>query len=108
MTFRQLPVERIIALTAQAHLDGIEWGGDVHVRHGDIPIAHRVAQATADAGLVVAAYGSYYRVAESEGEGLPFELVLDSAQALGAPLIRVWAGKRGSDDAEPKLLGSGR
>jgi len=55
---------------------------------------------TRDAGLAVAAYGSYYETAESETAGLSFGRVLDTALALGAPLIRVWAGKRGSADAD--------
>lgn len=100
VTFRKLPVEQVIALTAQAHLDGIEWGGDVHTPHGDVPTARCVARQTTDAGLAIAAYGSYYRLAESPAQHLPFELVLDTAQALGAPIIRVWAGTRGSADAD--------
>ena len=100
VTFRQLAVERIISLAAEAHLDGIEWGGDVHVRHGDTVAAAHAARATTEAGLAVAAYGSYYHVGESEAQGLPFATVLDTAIALGAPLIRVWAGARASADAD--------
>ena len=34
VTFRNLNVERIIELVVEAGLDGIEWGGDVHVPTG--------------------------------------------------------------------------
>jgi len=98
ITFRQLSPEKIIELVAQAGLEGIEWGGDIHVPHGDIAQAQRVQRMTADAGLAVAAYGSYYRVGHPE-DG-PFEAVLECATMLGAPVIRVWAGKMGSDVAD--------
>lgn len=96
ITFRSLPAERIVELAAGAKLEGIEWGGDVHVPHGDVARAREVRTMTEEAGLTVAAYGSYYRVGESEHEGLRFDAVLDSAEALGAPTVRVWAGRRGS------------
>jgi hypothetical protein len=48
----------------------------------------------------VAAYGSYYRAGFSAQEGLTFDAVLDTAKALGAPTIRVWAGKGGSAEAD--------
>jgi sugar phosphate isomerase/epimerase len=54
-----------------------------------------------DAGLSVAAYGSYYRVGASEAKGMSFESVLDTAATLGAPTIRVWAGEKASADTTP-------
>jgi 3-dehydroshikimate dehydratase len=98
ITFRKLTPVDIVALVKQAGLETIEWGGDVHVPHGDVAQARAVRQMTADAGLRVAAYGSYYRV--GDGQPCPFESVLESAVALGAPLIRVWAGARGSAGAD--------
>jgi len=97
VTFRNLSPEGIVDLIQKEHLDAIEWGGDVHVPHGDIAQAKKVASLTRDAGLQTAAYGSYYRMGVSEGNGLRFESVLASAVELGAPVIRVWAGKWGSD-----------
>ena len=100
ITFRKLVPADIIALVRQAGLTGIEWGGDVHVPHGDLGRAREVCQRTRDAGLAVAAYGSYYRINQSAATGLRFETVLDTAIALGAPTIRVWAGPRGSAQAD--------
>ncbi len=54
----------------------------------------------ASAGLKVAAYGSYYRAGESEVKNLNFTTVLETATALGAPLIRIWAGNRSPQDAD--------
>ncbi|MFN2155934.1 MAG: sugar phosphate isomerase/epimerase, partial [Anaerolineae bacterium] len=89
ITFRQLSPAEIVARAAQAGLEAIEWGGDVHVPHGDVDAARTVRRTTEEAGLQVAAYGAYYRVGHEEP--CPFADVLESAVALGAPLIRVWA-----------------
>ena len=104
ISFRKLTPPQIIELVARAGLGGIEWGGDVHAPHGDVPRAKEVRRWTVDAGLKVTSYGSYYHVADEAS--LTFEAVLESAVALGAPLVRVWAGRRGSDDADPAYRGS--
>lgn len=98
ITFRQLSPREIVDLVVRAGLTGIEWGGDVHVPHGDEAAAQAARAMTEDAGLRVAAYGSYYRVGHAETG--PFESVLASAGALGAPLIRVWPGAQGTDTAD--------
>ena len=67
MTFRKLAPEEIIALVAKSGLKGIEWGGDIHVRHGDLIQARKVCRLTEENGLTVASYGSYYNVG-CEGE----------------------------------------
>ncbi len=104
VTFRKLPPEEIVDLVAQAGLDGIEWGGDIHVPHGDVKRAGEVRKMTADTGLAVAAYGSYYKVGHEE-DSVPFEDVVATAVELGAPTIRVWAGGKGSADADDEYRG---
>jgi len=99
VTFRQLQAQRVLELASEANLLGIEWGGDIHVPHGDESVATEVGRMTRDAGLEVAGYGSYYRLGECELQGLNFQSVLDAAVALGAPTIRVWAGSKGTDEA---------
>ncbi|NLY11193.1 MAG: sugar phosphate isomerase/epimerase [Firmicutes bacterium] len=96
VTFRQLKPEEIIELTLQAQLDAIEWGGDIHIPHGDLFTAQKVGELTRKAGLCVSSYGSYYRVGTGNED---FNKILDTALALQAPLIRVWAGNVGSKDA---------
>lgn len=97
VSFRSLKPEEIIRATSAAGLAGIEWGGDVHVPAGNVTVAAEVAARTRDAGLRVSAYGSYYRLGATSGE--PAESVIDSAVALAAPIIRVWAGTVGSAEA---------
>ncbi|MEJ0001034.1 MAG: TIM barrel protein [Verrucomicrobiota bacterium] len=101
VTFRQLKPEEIIPLCVKAGVQAIEWGGDVHAPPGNVERAREIQRATQDAGLLVAAYGSYYRL----GAGKPdsFDGVLATAAALGAPTIRVWAGARGSAQTTPNL-----
>jgi 3-dehydroshikimate dehydratase len=90
ITFRQLDAEEVLHVAAEAGLTTVEWGGDVHVPVGDTETARVVAARTADAGLRVASYGSYWRADEDFGP------VLETAVALGAPRVRVWAGHEGS------------
>ena len=101
VTFKQLPCEDVIRLAQEAQLKVIEWHGVEHVPHGDLETAERVAQSTVDAGLAVATYGSYYVVGESEDKGLSFASVLQTAKALQAPMVRVWAGHLNPTDATP-------
>jgi 3-dehydroshikimate dehydratase len=102
VTFRQLSPGEIVDLVAEAGLDGIEWGGDVHVPHGDVGSARDVYRRTVDAGLSIPSYGSYYRPGQEDPPPFEasFEAALDSAVALHAPIVRVWAGRRGSADAD--------
>jgi sugar phosphate isomerase/epimerase len=102
VTFRQLNPAAIIDLAVDCGLGLIEWGGDVHVPNGDLIRAEEVGRLTRERGLQVAAYGSYYRLGESEAE-MPFRSVLETAVALGAPVIRVWAGTLGSEDADESI-----
>ncbi len=101
ISFRKLSVKEIVALCVECGLQGVEWGGDVHCPHGELKAAKEAAKACADAGLGVSSYGSYYKLGESEGAGLSFGKVLDSAAAMGAPRIRVWAGAKGSAKTSP-------
>src|SRR4051812_32305936 len=61
VTLRRLAVPEVLAAAAAAGLECIEWGGDIHVPPGDSALARQVGAATADAGLQVASYGSYFR-----------------------------------------------
>lgn len=96
ISFRAHEPEAIAAACAASGLRSVEWGGDVHVPPGDLRKAAAVARLTAAHGLEVAAYGSYYRAGQSATEGPAFAAVLETAVALGAPIIRVWAGRTGS------------
>lgn len=106
VTFRKFGAEKIIELCSEAKLDGIEWGGDVHVPAGDFENAVDVKCMTDDASLDVISYGSYYRlgkVPESSSDILrnseDWDDVTVCADALEVSNIRVWAGNKGSKQA---------
>ncbi len=95
LTLSKLPVETVVDVVKRAGLAGIEWWGKDHVPHGDTVIAAKVKALTESAGLEVSSYGSYYKAGISESEGLRFSSVLETAVALNAPTIRVWASNCG-------------
>jgi 3-dehydroshikimate dehydratase len=99
VTLRSLAIREVVEVTAAAGLECIEWGADVHVPPGDMAAAGAARAATAAAGLRVASYGSYYRAGSDDRAD--FAAVLDSARALRAPRIRIWAGDVSSADATP-------
>ncbi|WMJ86696.1 sugar phosphate isomerase/epimerase family protein [Anaerocolumna sp. MB42-C2] len=96
VTFRQKKAEEIVVLAAASGLDGIEWGGDIHVPAGDREAARNAAYLTQSAGLKVLSYGSYYRLNQKED----FTQVLETAYELGAPNIRIWAGELSPKNAD--------
>lgn len=98
VTFRELTAEEVVALAAEAELATIEWGSDVHAPPGDVAVAGQLRRLTEAAGLRVGAYGSYYRLTADETPA--FDAYLETALTLGAPCIRVWAGRSEADDAD--------
>ena len=102
VTFREKKPEEIIELCVKNKLRAVEWGENAHVMPGDPEGAAALKEKTLAAGLTVAAYGSYYRLCT----GMDFEPTLASAKALGAPLIRVWAGNIPSEEADESYRAS--
>lgn len=106
VTFRSLSPDEIISEVVSAGLKGIEWGGDRHVPPGEIRNAEQIGRRTRDAGLEISAYGSYYAFQDllpgSPTTADDSHAVLDTAEALGTTMIRIWPGKVGSREASPQ------
>jgi sugar phosphate isomerase/epimerase len=100
VSFRRLSPDAVIALAAASGVSAIEWGADIHVPPGQTALARQVARRCHDAGIRISSYGSYVEAGVADQ---PIDAVLDTAAALGASTVRVWAGKRGvgSADATP-------
>ena len=103
VTFRNLSRAEISGLMVNAGLSAIEWGGDVHVpcmdNADEFQVENGVTEAvyySSQGKFYIASYGSYYRC---DGFG-DFVDAADIAVSIEAPNIRVWAGKRGSADAD--------
>ncbi len=92
VTFRNYNIDEVIQAVIKSGLNGIEWGGDIHVPPGDIKKAVYTTNACSASGLEIFSYGSYYRAGQKK-EFLPF---VKTAAAIGAPNIRIWAGIKGS------------
>jgi 3-dehydroshikimate dehydratase len=97
LTLGQLQPAEVVELCNETGLTHIEWWGKDHVPMGDVAAATHVGNLTREAGMHISSYGSYYRVGESEKKGQAFENVLETCIALKAPVIRVWAGTKGSE-----------
>lgn len=100
VSFRHLSVSEVVQQAASAGLAAIEWGGDVHVPVGQLDRAREARSITLDAGISVSSYGSYHYLGAADGSADTVSRVLETSLALGAPSIRVWAGKVGSADAQ--------
>lgn len=99
VTLRQHSVDEIVGLAAESGLQALHWGADVHVPVGDHAAARRAATRCSREGVEIEGYGSYYFAGSSDPD--TFAEVLDTALALGAPRIRVWAGGAASAEASP-------
>jgi len=104
VTTRALSIEKTIQIAVESGLRGIEWEGLKHVRPGDIQAAEWARDRCSDNNLHIPSYGSYYRAGISEGEGTPFHTVLETAKALSAPNIRIWAGNQDYDQSNPDYI----
>jgi sugar phosphate isomerase/epimerase len=91
ITFRALRPEDVLAVAVRAGVEGIEWGADVHAPPGGGPGVEKLAARCRDAGVEVASYGSYLGFAPPRSDDTEaVEAVLDSAEALRAPTVRIW------------------
>jgi sugar phosphate isomerase/epimerase len=91
VTFRSSSADAVLELAARAGVEGIEWGSDVHAPPGGGPAIDALAARTRDAGLEVVSYGSYLGMAPADGDDAStVDAALDSAEALGAPMVRIW------------------
>ena len=100
VTFRDKPAQEVIRLAVENRLEAVEWSENAHVLPGDEDGAGTIGNATRTAGLQVAACGSYYRLGEYEDAADTFAKSLVCAAAMGAPVMRIWAGTRSSADAD--------
>jgi len=103
VTFRGLEPEAVLELAHAHGLEGIEWGGDVHLPPGNTGLAETLWRESEARGVKVAAYGSYYRTGCLDPHNPDFEAVLETAQALRSPLIRVWPGPKGPQETSDEL-----
>lgn len=92
VTFRTLSSDEVIEVASRAGVQGIEWGADIHAPTGGGPAVDALGARTRDAGLEVVSYGSYLGMAPpAPDDDAEVDAVLDTAEALDAPMVRIWA-----------------
>ena len=101
VTFREKSIEEITLLAKQAELSEIEWGADRHVLPSDMEAVRTARLNMEKNGLICSSYGSYYRIGDRDEEA--FRAICETAEALGAGMVRVWLGRIGSERTSPEL-----
>ncbi|MBQ0071764.1 MAG: sugar phosphate isomerase/epimerase [Spirochaetales bacterium] len=91
-TFKGRSIEDVLTITRKAGLGAIEWSENHHIPRGDLQLAKEAALKSRDNGLEIAGYGSYYRL----GQEMDLRPSLDTAAAMGADSVRIWAGSKPS------------
>lgn len=91
LTLKEHEIEEVISCAKSAGLCGIEWGvADRHVVLNDKSRVQKIRKISEKVGLQIFSLGSYCRMEDKQ----ECKAALDTALLLGAPVIRVWAGKR--------------
>ncbi len=104
LTLRNESVAEVIRIAKEAKIDGIEWGvSDGHMPLGDADRAAEIRKLSKESSIEIFSLGSYCRMETKE----ECDKTLETALLLGAPIIRIWAGKNSPadcDDAYRQLI----
>ena len=99
-TFKTESPDFVLAALKKADLHAVEWSENWHIPAGDTALARDLRERTLAQGAEIAAYGSYYRLGQNSDPAKDFLPTLQSAAALGAPLIRIWGGGTASSELD--------
>jgi hypothetical protein len=83
-------IDEVISIARDAELDAVEWAADAHIQPGDIKTAERAMMATLRGGLTLSSYASLYKACSENKELKRFEVILKTASALYAPVVRIY------------------
>lgn len=81
----------VIATSAAAGLDALEWAQDVHIGASDLRVAEDLMIKTLTAGLTTASYATLYRAGSADEGYKRFDALLAIAALLQAPILRIYA-----------------
>ena len=94
VTFRKKSAAQVVEIAKKAGIGYIEWGGDIHVR--TIDDARIVKSICDNEGIKVSSYGSYFNTNDFDEN--KWIQICEIAKTLGASSIRIWLGKKNSED----------
>ncbi len=101
VTFRKKSAEEIVRIAANAAVDYIEWGGDVHVK--TLEDAKKVKALCDGADIKISSYGSYFNSAVYDED--KWRDTCRITKVMGAQSIRIWLGKKNSQVTSDKEYG---
>lgn len=90
VTFRKLPFGEVLKLLRRTDIDGVEWGVCAeHFSVEDKAALCAIKEFCAEQQLEVFSLATYCDLSNAE----EFAGLVAAAEAIGAPVMRVWAGK---------------
>ncbi len=97
LTFRNEEIQTVFEYARRANIEGIEWGVcDKHIRYGDVERLSLVKELSKENSIEIFSLGSYCDMTDFED----CEKTLETAHMLNAPIIRLWAGKKGNRECD--------
>jgi 3-dehydroshikimate dehydratase len=97
-------IKAVIATAVAAHLDAVEWAADMHIGAGDLKTAGETMIATLMAGLTTGSYATLYRAGVEDDGYRHFDALLETASALQAPIMRIYACADHRKGSEAEML----
>ena len=94
VTFRKLSRKEIFEVANENGIQELEWGGDVHLAPDDTAALEEVLTLQKEYGIKAHSYGSYFWLLKNDES--EFQKIVDVTDAIGAKIIRIWAGDKGS------------
>ncbi len=104
VTFRVKSRREICEIAQKNGIKYIEWGGDIHLPPNDDVALQEVISLQKEFDLTAISYGTYYRLG-AEDYNL-WESITETANAIGAKIIRIWQGTKSSADVSEDILSS--
>ncbi len=94
VSFRQCSPEEVVKLVADAGLNCIEWGSDVHAPFDDEERIMEIAKLQEKYNIKCSSYGTYFHLLSDSLDLLP--KYIKAAKNLGTSVLRLWCGEKGS------------
>lgn len=94
VSFRQYSPEEVIKMVANAGLDCIEWGSDVHAPFDDEENLKKISRLQEEYNVKCSSYGTYFHLLSDSLELLP--KYIKAAKILGTSVLRIWCGEKAS------------
>ncbi len=96
VSFRNLTPEEVIRAAADAGLEVIEWGSDVHAPKDQNDRLSEIVELQDRYGLRCCSYGTYFYLGRDSLEELP--AYIQAAKILGTRVLRLWCGTKSPAD----------